>query len=401
MKSPRNLFSDAAVKLLWLMLIATVIALISTYQIYLLLNSGSDYSAHLQFWEYTLLTGQLVTTHILFPVTAFAISGLMGVPVVSGGLIAGTLATVLTAIGVFLWLTSGSIRDRRYTGLCALVTLGLMIAYPINFLTLHEEIWLTGYISATIWHSSTQAVAKPLSLALWILVVRALRHSGRRSALLISLTLIVSLATVFAKPNFTLVLLPSVVLFALFRYLKKQPVDWRLLLIGFVLPSVIALAIQYALVFGASSQSEIAISPFFFLDYWIGGPPLLYVLMLLGSIAFPAVVYLVYWRRAYRSLMLNLAWVTFVIALIPYYLLIETGPRQLDGNWTWSAHAAMFILYVVSAKFALDHMIRRRHDPDAGERASRFRLRLGDWVVALVFSMSVLAGILQIGNPFP
>ncbi|MDX2161380.1 MAG: hypothetical protein SF162_08665 [bacterium] len=375
-------------------LVTAVVAVISTAQIYQVLNVGSDYSAHLQFWQVTLETGRLIVPHVLFPVSAYAVSSLMNLPPVSGGLVIGVLAHVLAGLIVYGILRGLMPARPGALWLCAALSIALSIAYPVTFFT-YPTVY-HGYITPTVWHNPTLAVLKPFTLPLFLVASRSvlLPHTAyvyTASGFQIGFTAALSVVALFAKPSFTLVLLPALIVAAMYQRVRGERVEWRWFILGFVLPSVIGLAVQYALTFGgAESGSSIAFAPFAYINRFLGDNPAAVVIALIGSLAYPGVVYIAYRAAARGDALLNVAWIALVFALVQYYFLAETGSRANDGNWVWGAHAAMFVLYTVSTAFVLRQVTARD---------GKLYLRARDWIVVAAFMLTVISGVLRIGAP--
>lgn len=372
--------------------IACIMGLISLHQIVRVLEAGSDYSAHLQFWQYTRSTGNLIAPHALFPVLAYAIADVTKLPPVSGGLIVGVLANIVTPIAIYLFLRFTLPNSRRLLLLYAVLSLSLAIMYPITAFTWPNTYF--GYFLPSVWHNPTYTIAKPFALPLILMVMAALAPiSTSINGIGVGL-LIIALLAIVAKPNYTLALLPAVVIMAALRWLKRSTVQWRRLWLGFIIPSLGALALQLLLVYGVGTDgSGVSLQPFAYMRYRLGENPLPLVIALVSSIAFPCLVYLGYSRQAHRDSLLMLAWLTTIVAILQYYLFVETGTRFSDGNWVWGVNAAIFVLNVISARFFIDQLFQRNQQG--------FGWRRFDWLIGLLFAVEVVLGVTRIGSPLP
>jgi hypothetical protein len=58
-------------------------------------------------------------------------------------------------------------------------------------------------------------------------------------------------------------------------------------------------------------------------------------------------------KSAIRDTSLQLAWLLFFAGACCTYLLAESGPRFLQGNFTWSGQITLFVLFVYSLFFLL------------------------------------------------
>ena len=51
---------------------------------------------------------------------------------------------------------------------------------------------------------------------------------------------------------------------------------------------------------------------------------------------------------------LSLAWLSFFFGCAYAYLLAESGPRAMHGNFWWSAQVSLFVLFFESVRFCLE-----------------------------------------------
>jgi hypothetical protein len=73
---------------------------------------------------------------------------------------------------------------------------------------------------------------------------------------------------------------------------------------------------------------------------------------LLASILFPLAFLCIYWKDILKNLLLQYSVLAFLIAVVIFCVLIETGPRLYDGNFFWQCVVCNYILFlVVSLKF--------------------------------------------------
>ena len=228
--------------------------------------------------------------------------------------------------------------------LAGAVTLGLMVAAPVfvidpshNFNNL-----VNGYIPTNVYHNPTILLLKPFALLQFIFSVEAL--SGKKANWIMMLvTVLCSLAAAYAKPNYILCLLPALCVIALFLMLKKQPVDWKWLLFGIAVPSLLILGWQYLITFNDGSDSGIIFAPLAMMK--IAKADYLLPKYLL-SILFPLVVTILHWKEAITDRNIQLGWLGFAIGSILVYFFAESGGRFGDANFYWSAEISLFILFV-------------------------------------------------------
>jgi hypothetical protein len=322
-----------------------------------------DYQLHQDFVSVFLYTGDLrhfITTvpHFLFHLLAVILVKLLSVSMMDGFFGAAMIFYCLMAIALYsslVWFLGKP--TRVITGLFYGVTaVLLMLVMPINMFT-PTNLYL-GYIPIHAYHNPTIVALKPFALVLFMLVVRVfdgkpVTHPRR----FIAFALVVTVMSILAKPSYMLALLPALIIFSLVAYWRRWPVKWRLLIGGIVLPALSLLGIQ-ALLF--ASNSHIIIAPFAVMDAWAEriNPLANRVLLLkfLLSILFPLLVYLFYFKTAFRKMYLNLAWLTFGFGALINYGLAEAEPRLADGNFTWTGQITLFILFVASAIFFVEQI---------------------------------------------
>jgi hypothetical protein len=162
----------------------------------------------------------------------------------------------------------------------------------------------------------------------------------------------VTLLATFAKPSFAICLLPALCLIAAYRWWKKQEVNRRLLFFGFIVPTVVLLALQFLLAYGGPGQAGILLYPF---GVMAGLSKFLAIKFLL-SIVFPLVVALLFFQEARRDVPMVLAWSTFLVSAFYAYFLAEGAPRTLDGNFIWGAKTALLVLFSISTLFLFERI---------------------------------------------
>jgi hypothetical protein len=175
-------------------------------------------------------------------------------------------------------------------------------------------------------------------------------RSSTRHVILAVLAAAVVVVMTLTKPNFTLIMLPGIGLFALYRIVRRQRVDWPLLL-GIGAPAILLLGYQFFSPYNSHADSSIVLGPSGFMLYY--SLPWQIVLQFLGSIAFPLAVYLLNLNRARLSPFFNLAWLIFLSGALFAYFVYEDGIRTTHGNFTWGAYAALFVLMYAAVIFLI------------------------------------------------
>lgn len=241
---------------------------------------------------------------------------------------------------------------------------------------------------------------RPFTLALYLLItayilpVSRIRPNRNRSLLLIGLLIVMTLLCGLAKPNYLLALLPAVVIWLAGSLWRKNPIAWKFVLIGVLLPTIMILAWQYLFTYINPTQElersgGIEFAPFKVV-LGISGPLVEIMILRFGvSILFPVAVYLIWWKSAKRSPAFNFAWLTFIFGALLMYFLAEKGDRWQDGNFFWSAYITMFVLYVEAVRFAFQRWLE-------WQPANKLRIDWRTAALALLFSFHVITGITYI-----
>ena len=270
------------------------------------------------------------------------------------------------------------------------LTLLLLIVAPVTLFALPPDLALLdlylGYIAPMIYHNPTMIPATFFGLLQFYLALRALTAKPATWGL-IGVTALVTVLSLFSKPNYTLSLLPVLVgLGGLRQFVLRQRVDWRLIIGGFVLAALPVLAWQYLYTFDRPDEldSDIILKPLAFFEiYGLANIHLIPKFIL--SILFPLIVLLSYPRAVLRSAALWLAWGVFVVGAAQVYLLAQSGLRQGHGNFLWGAMLALFVLFVASMGFLLGRYrgadARRWRDPRV-------------WLCVAAFGLHVASGLL-------
>lgn len=227
------------------------------------------------------------------------------------------------------------------------VTLVILLVGPITLITYPYQQYI-GYAAPNPFHNPTYTLLRPFALIWFFIIVDKIFDKSHPKFLLYT-AIIVYLAT-FAKPNFTLTILPSMLVVYLLFYKKRtKEINWPLVLISMGLVSVLALLAQYLLTYVHNGDQGIIFSPFttvmyFARNYFEG------MQKIVMSVAFPLAVLVVGWKDVKGRLDFRLALTNYLVAVLITVLFAE--PNRLDhGNFLWGPMAAAFILFVITAIF--------------------------------------------------
>jgi hypothetical protein len=263
---------------------------------------------------------------------------------------------VCTALYVALawaigWQIIESLAPSRWRMVLALaVTSALLIIAPFTFFTPDNAYF--GYFHPYVYHNPTMI---PLRLFAWLLFLMSVHSFGDKTGFVwwkVLLAGLLSIAVMLSKPSFTIAFLPALVVFVAICVWQRQAFNKWTIILGILVPSIGVLGFQ-ALVFKGNG---VAFQPLLTLELWayhydpLANQNLL--LKLIASVAFPVIVYGVFWREAWRSVLLNLAWLCALAGMAQAYLFIDTGEPPA-GNLMWNAQIGVFVLLSASAVFAV------------------------------------------------
>lgn len=212
----------------------------------------------------------------------------------------------------------------------------------------------TGYISINVHHNPTSILLKPLALLLFMFAANALDSGKPISRRMLVTGAALTAVSLIAKPNFTMSLLPALVLLMAYDAYRRRPVNRVFATI--LVTAVIVLAAQYLYQFTVALPSAgVSFAPLRFV-YLVEPSTLNLVGKFALSVAFPVCVYALYFQATRKDAVLNLAWLVFFGGAAQLYLLIETGWQMIHGNFGWGAQMSLFVLFVITTMFLLQRV---------------------------------------------
>jgi len=314
-------------------------------------RSTSDHGPHLRVATQLAETGQILRPQFLYHVSIVAVYRLFNsqISLETAALIVEV--AFRTALGVLIYVLFCAVWGKARTASTALLfvalALGLMLVTPINFLSWSEggDGRLSGgYNLTNVYHNPTSELLEPLALAFFIMIVPRLLRSpseNRRIIWLIAAILIVLGS--LAKPNYTIIILPVMGLVGVYRFWKKEPFDWYLLILGVIIPAGIVLAWQFSFHEGVQGRG-FALSLFHNSRPRFPEAPL--------SLLFPLTVYLLYLKDARKDIIFNLSWLIFGVGVVYQYLFIELNSAS-ERNFVHGARVSLLIVFIVAMAFLL------------------------------------------------
>jgi hypothetical protein len=308
---------------------------------------GLDYGQHVVYAQQIAENGVFSNSHPLYQFLVI-IAARLGLGYAPAGLIVTVLTYLAGGFVVYRLLRRATAAGRVGAWVAALLALALLIVAPITLLTWGEQNLNNGYIQINTHHSPTIALLKPLALLLFFYVVRALDGELVFSAKAVLIGAALTALSLIAKPNYTMSLLPALVLMLGLRVLRGSQGAVKLLGVAVIGVGILVLGLQYLYQFiSVDDGGGIRLAPLMFVSSIEPSVPRQIAKFVL-SILFPLCVYLLYFRTASKSTALNLAWLTFFAGAAQFYLFVEQGWRLYFGNFQWGAQMALFVLFVTS-----------------------------------------------------
>lgn len=337
-----------------MILAMTLVTILITAPVYAhrIYSGVSDFPSHIQYAK--LILGRLyqqVPIHILAHpayqlllivvyLLAFKKAGMFAIAV-----LIQVVVQTLTVLIIYRWFG----RDRQNRNwLRAIWAISLTLVAPLMVFVFWDKLFYLGYIGLATYHNPTIRLLQPVALLSFLCGVRVFTaHSNSWKIALLSAVLVILSALI--KPNYLVCILPALGLMAAIRLVWKKPVDWRLLIIGFLVPGALILFVQLLLTYylPGNDPSSILFNPLGVMNGYSG-----YLLpKFFLSILFPLAVLLFNFRRVLRDNTLMLAWLGFLASVPQMYLLAESGDRFIQGNFLWGAQIMALILFVASVRF--------------------------------------------------
>lgn len=342
-------------------LLAIVITAIFAPVTVSMVGNGGDYLLHMhyaQLWEQDGMWGKPVP-HFLYQSLLLFFKGLLpGRSLVLAAAVVNMFSYMAVGITLFILLYRllGDFRPRRRLVGASVFTAILMLVEPITLFTLHSQNMYFGYIAVQSYHSPTVILLRPLALWLFLFAVRVFREP-KASVPLVLLCALVAMLVSITKPNYGIAILPALALVTLYALYRRKPVDWRLLLVGIVIPISEVIIWQYFF-YRNQGIGGFNIAPFQVMGFYSPAPgslPLKFAL----SIVFPVCVLALYFKTAIQDTALRLAWIAFLFGIFYVYFMVDSLVWQA-GNFLWSGEITLLILFIASAFFLLRQYMATR-----------------------------------------
>ncbi|MBC8170433.1 MAG: hypothetical protein H7X77_02130 [Anaerolineae bacterium] len=327
-----------------------------------------DQQAHRDFARIWQRDGQLLVPHFGYHLLLLAVNrtipdGNFQAAGIAVNMAAYVLAGVLFFRYAFgqLYEVAPNIAERLATGLTAI----MVLAGPPVMLSWLTDFRVNGYLIYNQFHSPTQSVVLPMAIGLYALTLRLLL-TGRLSWVGLVGLATLALITPLTKPNFSMVLLPALVLVMGWRLVRREAVPWRALLLTVFVPTMLALGWQFyftyiqqtVIGYGLNAGNGILFAPFKTALYF-DTSLLIVALKLLASLALPLWI-IAFYPEARRNVPLLIGWLMVGIGLVQYLLLSEAGEFYMAANFSWGLRTAAFFVFGISLLHLMRADLRQR-----------------------------------------
>jgi len=343
---------------------------------------GSDYDAHIGFAGEILFEHRLPLVHFLFQALTIAVFKLFPITLQNAALVVAVIFYVFTAL-ILYWMLRRVLGAQKWWAyvIAAVAALSLLLVTPITLFTYGNHNLYFGYIANNTLHSPSMVILKPFALLLFLFTVAILQHQIHISPRTILAGVLLVLLSMLAKPNFALILLPALLVVIIYRLYKRETNSLMALVLILVVPIIVLLGIQYAVMYLYIGNNEggILFAPLGVVRFYERSYLNIAIKFFLSTL-FPLAVYALYPRRATRDVSLTFGWLLFICGVLQMYLLAESGERFVHGNFFWSAQIGLFILFVASLVFLLRNF--------SAKPQWRF------WLCLLIFGVHLYSGVL-------
>lgn len=312
----------------------------------------SDYGSHIRFAQEFLQTRHLEPATLSHPILQFMLAFLFWasrsrLDLYASMVIIQVLVQVVIALILYFWF--GKADKKYWDWIRGTAAVSITFVAPIMLPAIWDQQFYFGYIGMANYHNPTIHLLKPFALASILLFIRAL--DGRKSPWwLILFSAVLVAFSAWIKPNYVLAILPGLALACAIRLLQKKTLDWKMILLGGVLPGIITLFLQWLVAYYYGDPQEGIILAPFQVEAQFSNALLLKFLL---SALFP--LYGLWLSRKFllTDSALLAGWAVFLAGVAQNYLLAEGGERFLHGNFRWSGQIGLFLLFAIVLRWIL------------------------------------------------
>ncbi|MEA3455588.1 MAG: hypothetical protein U9R26_03690 [Campylobacterota bacterium] len=298
---------------------------------------AADVTQHIAFLD-QYFKGEVYIPHPIWHTGVYYLSRLLEIDL-------GTAASLFTAFlitlyAVIIYKVAQSLDgDPENEAQWLLITIISLTIGPFFIMSLNPNIYM-GPGSPSVWHNVTLTTVQPLAL---LSVFFTIKFFTSQSLKYFVLAVMVMILSIFAKPNFIIVFLPSLVAYMLLKkYFNKQQLLFALVAILF---SVTALAYQFANQYKSGEGSTGGSVVFDFLGVWSLYTPSVTVSILM-ALGLPLLITIFNFQSVKKSEHIIFSWLLVLFSMILFACFAESGKRFAEGNFSWSWHISLSLIYI-------------------------------------------------------
>jgi len=296
---------------------------------------ASDTGLHLSYIK-DIVNGEGYT-HPLWHLGVHYTSSILGVKYGTGAAI--FTASLITLYAYIIYRVAKNLDDNSENeAVWFLITIIALTIGPFFWVSYYSRIYM-GTGSPSTWHNVTLLTVKPLALLSVFFTIKFFltnRYNYFISAI------VVTFASIFAKPNYIIVFLPSLVVYILLKkYFEKRRLIFALIIIAI---SVSALAYQFLSLQESNSKdgSSMIIDC---LGVWSIYTPSVFVSIVM-ALGLPISISLVNYRSVKKNEYIKFTWLLMLFSTILFACFAESGKRYSDGNFSWSWMISLGLIYI-------------------------------------------------------
>ncbi len=240
------------------------------------------------------------------------------------------------------------------------------VAMPFFIRAVHYNRYI-GYQSPSIWHNSTYIVMKLLATMALFLCFRIAREYGEKlewkKCVLFAVLLALTTAT---KTSFVAVFAPAALLMLIADCFAGIPVKKALIVATTIIPTILVVLFQEAVLFGEDTGNGIVIEFGYTLFLRAAKPQ--YTMIL--SALFPVLIFLFNILPVLKDSIRDfkekkhglthreflVSWTMWFFGALELMFLKETGKREKDANFAWGYSYCLFILFIMSCVYFLRNL---------------------------------------------
>lgn len=222
---------------------------------------------------------------------------------------------------------------------------------------------VVGYSSPTMWHNPTNIIVRPFALmcsAMFISFINK-KYSGQTVAIkeYVSFSFLL-LLSVAAKPSFIQVFIPVAGLILIIDAIKTKSMGFGIKIVCSCIPAALYMCTVFMLTFVLKSENEASGLELSFFEVWRSYAPNVPVAIVMGLIA-PIAIYVLVapnvsgmkWEKIFVGLF-------FIISVLEFGLIAETGYRKFHGNMGWGYGVAHSVIWL----FGLIELLKYMYNKD-------------------------------------